>query len=103
MGSALLKMGMNRAIVVYGSGGIDEASLQGENKLVYVEKGKLRFSKINISDFNLENISNNKLVVNDSDSNEDILRSVLDGTGQKSHKDAVALNASLVLWAAELR
>ncbi|MDC2988326.1 anthranilate phosphoribosyltransferase [bacterium] len=100
MGSALLKMGMNRAIVVYGSGGIDEASLQGENKLVYVEKGKLRFSKINISDFNLENISNNKLVVNDSDSNEDILRSVLDGTGQKSHKDAVALNASLVLWAA---
>ena len=58
MGSALLKMGMNRAIVVHGSGGLDEASLQGENKLVLVEKGELRFSKINISDFNHENISN---------------------------------------------
>ena len=100
MGSALLNMGMNRAIIVHGSGGLDEASLQGENKLLFVEKGKLRFSKINISDFNQENISNKKLVVNDSESNEDIFKSVLDGSGQKSHKNVVALNAALVLWAA---
>ena len=100
MGSALLKMGMNRAIVVYGCGGLDEASLQGENKLVFVENGKLRFSKINISDFNHENISNDKLVVSDSESNEKILQSVLNGSGEKPHKYVVALNASLVLWAA---
>jgi anthranilate phosphoribosyltransferase len=100
MGSALLKLGMNRAIVVHGSGGLDEASLQGDNKLVFVENGKLRFSKINILDFNHENISNDKLVVSESDSNEDILKSVLNGSGEKSHKDVVALNTSLVLWAA---
>ena len=100
MGTALLKMGMNRVIVVHGCGGLDEASLQGENKLVLVEEGKLRFSKINISDFNHENISNDKLVVHEGDSNEDILKSVLDGSGNKSHKDVVALNAALVLWVA---
>jgi len=100
MASALLKMGMNRAIVVHGSGGLDEASLQGDNKLVFVKEGKLQFSKINISDFTYENISNNKLVVSDIESNEEILESVLNGSGQKSHKDVVALNASLVLWAA---
>ena len=100
MGRALLKMGMNRAIVVHGSGGLDEASLQGENKLVFVEKGKLRFSKINISDFNQDNILNDQLVVSERDSNEEILKSVLNGSGQKSHKDVVALNAALVLWAA---
>ena len=100
MGSALLKMGMKRAIVVYGSGGLDEASLQGENKLVFVEKGKLKFSNINISDFNHENISNNMLVVSGSDSNDEILKSVLDGSGKKSHKDVVALNTALVLWVA---
>ncbi len=100
MGSALLKMGMNRAIVVYGSGGIDEASLQGENKIVFVDKGELRFSKLNISDFNHENISNEKLVVSDSESNEEILKAVLNGSGQKSHVDVVALNAALVLWVA---
>ena len=100
MGTALLKMGMNRVIVVHGCGGLDEASLQGENKLVLVEKGKLRFSKINISDFNHENISNDKLVVSEGESNEDILKSVLDGSGHKSHKDVVALNTALVLWVA---
>ncbi len=100
MASALLKMGMNRAIVVHGNGGLDEASLQGENKLVFVENGELRFSKINISDFNHENISNEKLVVSNSDSNEEILKSVLIGTGQKAHKDVVALNTALVLWVA---
>ena len=100
MGSALLKMGMDRVIIVYGFGGLDEASLQGENKLVFVEKGNLRFSRINISDFNQENISNEKLVVSDSESNDEILKSVLNGSGDKSHKDVVALNTSLVLWAA---
>ena len=93
-------MGMNRAIVVHGSGGLDEASLQGENKLVFVDNGELRFSEINISDFNHENISNAKLVVSDQESNEEILKSVLNGSGKKSHMDVVALNVSLVLWAA---
>ena len=60
----------------------------------------MRFSKINISDFNHENISNDKLVVTGSDSNEEILKSVLNGSGQKPHKDVVALNTALVLWAA---
>ena len=100
MSSALLKMGMNRAIVVHGSGGLDEASLQGENKLVFVEKGALRFSKINISDFNNKNILNEKLVVSDGETNEQILKSVLNGSGQKSHIDVVALNTALVLWVA---
>ena len=100
MGSALLNMGMDRAIVVHGAGGLDEAALQGENKLVFVRNGELQFSKINISDFNHENISNDKLVVSDVDSNEEILMSVLNGSGQKFHKMVVALNAALVLWAA---
>ena len=100
MGSALLKMGMDRVIVVHGSGGLDEASLQGDNKLVFVENGKLRFSKINISDFNHENISNEKLVVSDTESNEEILKSVLNGSGQNPHKYVGALNTALVLWTA---
>jgi len=100
MASALLKMGMKRAIVVHGNGGLDEASLQGENKLIFVEKGELRYSKINISDFKNENISNQKLVVQTSEQNDEILKSVLNGSGQKPHKEVVALNTSLVLWAA---
>ena len=39
-------------------------------------------------------------MVSDPDSNEEILKSVLNGSGQKSHIYAVALNSALVLWAA---
>ena len=102
MSSALLKMGMDRAIVVHGSGGLDEASLQGDNQLVFVENGELRFSTINVKDFMCENTSNENLVVSNNNSNEEILKSVLNGKGQKSHIDVVALNTALVLWAARI-
>ena len=39
-------------------------------------------------------------MVSDHESNEDILKSVLNGSGKKSHKNVVALNSALVLWAA---
>ena len=100
MGSALLKMGMNRAIVVHGYGGLDEASLEGENKLILVKDGELSFSKINVLDFHHENISNENLVVSDNESNQEIFKSVLNGSGKKSHKNVVALNTALVLWVA---
>ena len=67
---------------------------------MFVEDGELRFSEINISDFNYENIPNEKLVVSEFESNEEILKSVLNGSGHKSHIFVVALNAALVLWAA---
>ena len=98
MATALCKMGMERAIVVHGYGGLDEASLEGDNEIVFVEKGKITNSKINISDFNLPNISNKKLVVSDNESNDQILLSVLEGTGQEAHNYVVALNTALVLW-----
>jgi len=101
MASALANLGMNRAIVVHGFGGLDEASLEGDNKIVLVENGQLRNSTINISDFNLENVPNSELVVND-DSSESILSSVLDGSGEIAHKHVVALNTSLVLWVSGL-
>ena len=100
MGIALSRMGMKRAIVVHGSGGLDEASLQGENKIVFVDKGELKFSRLNFLDFNFDNISNKELVVSESDSFEDIFKSVLNGSGKKSHKYVVALNTALVLWVA---
>tara|TARA_A100001388_G_scaffold275900_1_gene262366 strand:- start:1093 stop:2121 length:1029 start_codon:yes stop_codon:yes gene_type:complete len=100
MAFALSKIGMNRAIVVHGFGGLDEASLEGDNKLIFVENGKLTNSKININQFNQENISNNDIVVSDNNSNEHILESVLKGHGNLAQKNVVALNTALVLWVA---
>ena len=38
-----------------------------------------------------------------TESNEQILKSVLNGSRHNSHKDVVALNSALVLWVAGLR
>ena len=100
MASALSRMEMDRAIVVHGYGGLDEASLEGDNEIIFVDKGKLKHSKINVSDFNYQNTSNKDLIVSNDDSYEDILKSVLNGSGQKAHMDVVALNTALVLWVA---
>ena len=100
MASALSRMQMDRAIVVHGYGGLDEASLEGDNKIIFVDKGKLKHSKINVSDFNYQNTSNKDLIVSNDDSYEEILKSVLNGSGQKAHLDVVALNTALVLWVA---
>ena len=100
MASALSRMDLDRAIVIHGYGGLDEASLEGDNKIIFVDKGKLKHSKINVSDFNYQNTSNNDLIVSNDDSYEDILKSVLNGSGKKAHMDVVALNTALVLWVA---
>ncbi len=100
MASALNNIGMQRAIVVYGYGGLDEASLEGDNKIIFLDKGKLTYSKINISDFKYSNISNKNLVVSDNQTNEYILESVLNGSAQKAQMEVVALNTALVLWVA---
>ncbi len=100
MASALNMMGMERAIVVHGYGGLDEASIEGDNKIIFVENGKLIKSKINILDFDYENIPNNKLVVSSDESNEQILESVLNGSAKIPHSNVVALNTALVFWVA---
>ena len=100
MASALNNMGMDRAIVVHGYGGLDEASLEGDNKLIFVDKGKLKHSKLNVSDLNYQNQLNKDLIVSNDESYEDILETILKGIGEKAHMDVVALNTSLVLWAA---
>ena len=100
MALALQKLGMQRAIVIYGYGGLDEASLEGPNKIIFLDNGGLNSSTVNFSDFKFNNIPNKELVVSGDLTNEDILVSVLNGKGKKSHINVVAFNTAFVLWAA---
>jgi len=100
MALALDKLGMKKAIVVHGYGSLDEASLEGDNKLIFVDNGQISRSSINISDFGYKNSENNNLTVTDDTSNEEILELVLKGKARESQLNVVALNTALVLWAA---
>ena len=100
MAVALDRMGMKRAIVIHGHGSLDEASLEGDNKLIFVDNGQITRSSINISDFGYKNFENYNLTVTDNTSNEEILELVLNGKAHESQVNVVALNTALVLWAA---
>ena len=95
---ALKGMGLNRAVVVHGAGGLDEASLAGPNQFRFLDKDIIRSESINPSDLGLTEISNESLKGDDLKTNSKILMSLLKGEGNKYHKEVVALNTALVLW-----
>ena len=99
MSIALKGMGQKRAVVVHGAGGLDEASLSGSNLIRFLDKKVIRSEIINPSDFGLSEISNECLKGDDLKTNSQILISLLKGEGNKYHKEVVALNTALVLWA----
>ena len=98
MSVALKGMGLKRAVVVHGAGGLDEASLAGCNHFRFLENDFIRSETINPSDIGLTEISNESLKGDDLKTNSQILMSLLKGEGNKYHKEVVALNTALVLW-----
>ncbi len=99
MSFALKDMGLKRAVVVHGAGGLDEASLQGPNEFRFLNNGSLTSEIISPEDLGLSSISNESLRGDNLQTNSLILKSLLMGEGKKPHKEVVALNAGLVLWA----
>ena len=98
MSLALKGMGLKRAVVVHGAGGLDEASLAGANHFRFLEKDFIRSEMINPSQIGLSEISNESLAGDDLTTNSQILMSLLKGEGNKYHKEVVAFNTALVLW-----
>ncbi len=95
---ALKGIGLKRAVVVHGSGGLDEASLAGANQFRFLDEGVIRSEIINPGDLGLAEISNESLKGDDLKTNSHILMSLLKGEGNKYHKEVVALNTALALW-----
>ncbi len=99
MSIALKGMGLKRAVVVHGAGGLDEASLAGANQFRFLDKDSIKSQIIHPSDLGLSEISNDNLKGDDLQTNAQILKSLLIGEGNKFHQEVVALNTALVLWA----
>ena len=98
MSIALKGMGLKRAVVVHGAGGLDEASLAGENQFRFLDNNSLTSEIIHPSDLGLTEASNEYLKGDDLQTNTQILKSLLKGEGNKFHQEVVALNTALVLW-----
>jgi anthranilate phosphoribosyltransferase len=100
MAEALARLGLRRAVVVHGHGGLDEASLAGVNALRLVEAGSVRADQLDPEALGLQRAPIAALAGGDLSANRSILEAVLQGRGSQPQADVVALNAALVLWAA---
>jgi anthranilate phosphoribosyltransferase len=98
MAEALARLGLRRAVVVHGHGGLDEASLAGVNALRLVEAGSVRADQLDPETLGLQRAPIAALAGGDLTANRSILEAVLQGSQPQA--DVVALNAALVLWAA---
>ena len=92
-------MWLKKAVVVHGAGGLDEASLAGSNQFRFLENDSIKSEIIHPNDLGLSEISNESLKGDDLQANSKILKFLLKGEANKHHKEVVALNTALVLWA----
>jgi anthranilate phosphoribosyltransferase len=102
MADALARLGLERAVVVHGCGGLDEASLAGASQLRLVEQGKVSEELLDPVSLGIATAPNSALAGGDLATNQAILEAVLQGRGSQPQAAVVALNAALVLWAAGL-
>jgi anthranilate phosphoribosyltransferase len=100
MADALARLGVERAVVVHGHGGLDEASLGGPSSLRLIEAGAVRSAVVEPEPLGLTAAPLAALVGGDVATNRAILEAVLQGRANAAQRDVVALNAALVLWAA---
>lgn len=96
--SVLRMLGRDRAIVVSGTGGMDEASLAGQNAFVLLDKGDLIPFALRAEDVGLTQADPSAIRGGNAQENAAIIRSVL--SGERGPKfDTVVFNAGIGLFA----
>jgi len=93
LAAALVQLGVTRAYVVHGAGGIDELSPCGPNLVCEVENGSVREYALDPLDLGIERCDQSELQGGDPATNARALRDVLAGAGG-GHRSAVLLNAA---------
>lgn len=96
--SVLHMLGRERAVVVSGAGGMDEASLAGQNAFVLLDQGDLIPFTLTAEDVGLTSAPLSAIRGGDAKENAEILRAVLSGK-RGPHFDTVVFNAGIGLFA----
>lgn len=92
------KLGVKRALVVYGQDRLDEISVSAKTTVCELKNGYYRTTEIAPEDFGLERGRKEDLVGGTPAENAEITRQILSGTLQGSKRTAVLLNAGAALY-----
>ncbi|MGG0277642.1 anthranilate phosphoribosyltransferase [Bacillus rhizoplanae] len=94
----LQKLGRKQAIVVNGSGFLDEASLQGENHAALLKDNKIIEVSISPEEYGFSRVKNEAIRGGNAKENANITLNVLRGE-DSVYRDTVLFNAGLALFA----
>ena len=94
---ALAALGVERALVVFGEGGYDEAVLHGRVHVIDIEGGDISRYHLGPSDFGLPPGRPEDLAGGGSEENAALLDELFEGRGPRGLRHAVAANAALAL------
>ncbi|MDM5153878.1 anthranilate phosphoribosyltransferase [Bacillus sp. DX1.1] len=94
----LQKLGRKQALVVNGSGFLDEASLQGENHVVILKDNKIIEVNVSPEEYGFSRVNNEEIRGGNAKENANITLQVLQGE-DSVYRDTVLLNAGLALFA----
>jgi len=97
MAEALAGMPIERAYVVHGEPGWDEATPVGPFSVFDVTPGQVRFTTRSAEEFGLPRCVAGDLKGGDAAYNAQHLRAVLEGRDRSAHRNAIVLQAALVL------
>lgn len=97
MADAMAGMPIERTYVVHGEPGWDEATPVGEFTLFDVSPGKVTRHTRSAEEFGLPRCTAEELKGGDATHNAEHLRAVLEGRDRSAHRNAIVLQAALVL------
>jgi anthranilate phosphoribosyltransferase len=90
------KLGVQRAIVVHGSG-LDEIALHGTTQVAELNNGEITEYSLSPADFGVDQYDVSALRGGDAAENKIIIERLLSGNGTAAQKAAVAINVSALL------
>jgi anthranilate phosphoribosyltransferase len=93
----LKRLGRKRALVLNGAGQLDEASLAGENHLIFLQEGILTKMTLHPEEVGLSCVPNTAIKGGDPKRNAEILLQVLKGE-KGAFRNTVLLNAGLAIY-----
>jgi anthranilate phosphoribosyltransferase len=97
--AALAELGVERALVVHGAGGLDEISLCGETLVADVERGFVTRYTVTPEDFEVAEAPLESIRGGSPPENAVMIRRILEGQGGP-RRDVVVMNAAAALVAA---
>jgi anthranilate phosphoribosyltransferase len=100
LAEVLRRLGTKRVMVVHGAGGLDELSLQGSNRISFLNGDHITAFSLTAEDVGLPSVPNQMLTGADAAANAALTENILNGREKGPKRDVVLLNAAAALMVA---